>query len=88
MVRGLHPLNPTDAEMLEHLDDKQPVKVLLVFDCGCMASVPFNYDHDTTATEPILSQRSTRRAVRQGQGSVGPSAARRGLDADGRSRMI
>ncbi len=62
MVRGLHPLNPTDAEMLEHLDDKQPVKVLLVFDCGCMASVPFNYDdHDTTATEPILSQRSTRR---------------------------
>jgi hypothetical protein len=41
--------------MLEHLDDKQPVKVLLVFDCGCMASVPFNYDPDTTATEPILS---------------------------------
>jgi hypothetical protein len=40
-------------EFLEHLDDKEPVEVLLVFGCGCIAAVPFDYD--STATEPIFS---------------------------------
>jgi hypothetical protein len=41
------------TEWLEHLDDKKPVEVLLVFGCGCIAAVPFDYE--STAPEPVFS---------------------------------